>query len=196
MLILCGVADFLDGFVARKFGSDTDLGVQLDSLADMVSFGVVPGAIIFQFLSYTFEANSFLAWPGFIITVFACLRLAKFNLEEDTSGDFIGLPTPSATGFVAGLLLVHHLHPAFSAKVLLNPIFLYGIVIALSVLMVSKIGMISLKFKGSQWKENEWRYILICLFVLLFIFVREWSFSAIILIYIIFSIIKHFTNSR
>ncbi len=195
-IVFCGVADILDGYVARLLGSDSELGLQLDSLADVVSFGVVPGAILYQLLHYALDDSSWWAYLGFIFTIFAALRLAHFNVQEDSSGDFTGLPTPAATGFVAGLLLIHQLHPSFSSNVLLNPILLFSIVVLLSLLMVSKFWMFSLKFKGKGWKGNEWRYSLIIVSILLFIFIQEWAFSAIILVYIISSLLKHFISKN
>ena len=190
-IVLCGIADILDGFVARKLGTFSDLGLQLDSMADLVSFGVVPGTILFQLLEYTLDAQHWLSYAGFIFTIFAALRLAHFNILEDSSGDFVGLPTPSATGFVTGLILIHELHPDFSANAILNPVVILSIIVILSALMISKITMVSLKFKGRGWSGNEWRYLLIIVGTLLLILLQEWSFSLIIIIYIISSIVKH-----
>ena len=190
-MVFCGVADVMDGFVARKLGTHSELGLQLDSMADAVSFGVVPGIMLFQLLEYSLNSNQWLSYAGFILTIFAALRLAHFNILEDSSGDFVGLPTPSATGFVTGLILIHELHPEFSANVILNPVLILGIIVILSALMISKITMVSLKFKGRTWSGNEWRYLIIIVGALLLIILQEWSFSLIIILYIISSIVKH-----
>ena len=195
LIALCGLADFLDGFAARRFGSDGELGLHLDSLADLVSFGVIPGMIMYHFLSLSTD-TPWLPYFAFLVTVFAGLRLGNFNLSEDTTGDFVGMATPAMTGFVAGLLLIFELNSEWGSNVLLNPTLLCIIVVILSVLMISNIPMISLKFKGKQWTGNEWRYVLIALFPVLLIFIQEWAFSGIILFYILMSITKHVLPSK
>ncbi len=198
-MLISLVADFLDGFAARLTKKPTDIGLQLDSLADVVSFGVVPGAIIFQLLFQKYEMSDQListnrmylySAPAFIITLFAALRLAKFNVDERQTDGFIGLATPAATMFVVGLLLMFLnntfglSHFIFSGKVL------YGTVGLLSVLMLTEIPMFGFKFKSYAWKENEVKYLFIILSVVLLATLKFAAVSLIIILYVIVSLIQ------
>lgn len=195
------VADFFDGFAARFTKNSTDIGKQLDSLADMVSFGFLPGAIIFQMLFQSYEADTTgypvqeiyaLASPAFIITLFSALRLAKFNIDTRQSDGFIGLATPASTLFVVGLLLAF-LHNSFGLSGLLfYPPLLYGVALVLSVLMIAEIPMFSFKFKSFGWQGNEVRYLFIILSVVLLATLKFAAVSAIIVLYILISIALKF----
>jgi len=198
-VVVCLVAEFLDGFAARLTKNPTDIGLQLDSLADVVSFGVVPGAIIFQLLFQKYEMSDqlistnrmyFYSAPAFIITLFAALRLAKFNVDERQTDGFIGLATPASTMFVVGLLLMFLnnsfglSHFIFSGKVL------YGTVGLLSVLMIAEIPMFGFKFKSYGWKGNEVKYLFIILSVVLIAALKFAAVSLIIILYVIVSLIQ------
>ena len=189
-LLLAGaLADFLDGMVARLLKVHSELGKQLDSLADMVSFGAVPGAIFYMLLQYgtsTGEAQTFsiLCSTGFILTLFACLRLAKFNIDERQSDSFIGLPTPACALFVVGLMLIYEFNSFGLRPFLLQPIFLWIAIAVLSAAMVAEIPMFSLKFKHLKWKGNEIKFIFAALSLLLLLLLREAAFSLIIIIYL------------
>ncbi|MDX1943441.1 MAG: CDP-alcohol phosphatidyltransferase family protein [Saprospiraceae bacterium] len=188
------IADFLDGAVARLLNVTSELGKQLDSLADMVSFGVVPGAIFYQLLSTAFHIENFLdirSIFGFVITIFACLRLAKFNLDARQSQSFLGLPTPAVTIFVIGLMLIVHFDSFGLRPMVLQPWLLYSCIAALSWLMVSELPMFSLKFARFTWKGNEIKFIFAATAAALLIFLKEAAFSLIILIYIVFSIVQY-----
>ena len=198
--IIIGIfADVLDGLVARSLKINSPLGKELDSFADMVSFGIVPGAILYNLLAQNFTTESFpqlipAATPAFLVTVFAGLRLAKFNLDTRQSENFIGLPTPSCTVFIAGLLMIFHYDSFGLADFVTSQYFLYPTILLLSFLLVAELPMFSLKFKGMKWKGNEIRIIFILLGLGLLFFIKEASFSIIISLYIIFAIIKNFFN--
>jgi len=154
LILFAAIADVLDGLVARLLKVSGDLGKQLDSLADVVSFGVVPGALFFQMIRYAYEANhthqsgSFgtaLAFGGFVFTLGSALRLAKFNLDTSQSTDFVGLATPGASLSVIGLMLVHHKGTGFMTAIVSNEYFLLGFALLLFFLMLSPIRMFSLK---------------------------------------------------
>lgn len=201
-LFIAGLADYSDGMVARVLKVNSPLGKELDSLADMVSFGVVPGAILYTLLLKSQGANIdgghiWFAAPGFIISLFACLRLAKFNLDTRQSENFIGLNTPAATIFVSGLMLIYEMNTLGLKAFVLQPWLLYGITAILSFLLVAEIPMISFKFKGLQWKGNEPRFLFLLLGIFLLIFFKELTFTLFVSIYILYSVTQHYlSNSR
>lgn len=163
LILMAAVADVLDGLVARVLKVSGDLGKQLDSLADVVSFGVVPGAILFQLIRYAYDANhslqsgsmgTGLAFGGFIFTMGAALRLAIFNLDEDQRTEFLGLATPGASLSVIGLMLVHQKGSGFLAPLVANEYLLLAFAVILFVLMLAPIRMFSLKSIMQDWKAN------------------------------------------
>ncbi len=193
------VADFFDGFAARLTKNPTDIGLQLDSLADVVSFGVVPGAIIFQLLFQKYEMSDQListnrmylySAPAFIITLFAALRLAKFNVDERQTDGFIGLATPAATMFVVGLLLMFLNNSFGLTSFIFTGKVLYGTVALLSVLMIAELPMFGFKFKNYGWKGNEVKYLFIILSVVLLAALKFAAVSLIIILYVIVSLIQ------
>jgi len=193
--ILVGVglmADFLDGAVARALRVKSEIGKQLDSLADMITFGAVPGAVFYQLLNQNLPAEStvlnIFALPGFLFTVFAGYRLAKFNIDNRQSLSFIGLPTPAATIFVLGLLLIAHFDSFGFRQMVLQPWLLYLCIAALSWLMVSELPMFSLKFARFQWQGNEIKFIFAAISLVLLLLLREAALVVIILFYVLISI--------
>ena len=193
------VADFFDGFAARLTKSSSDIGLQLDSLADVVSFGLVPGAILFHLLFLKYESSDAMlsvnriylySAPAFILTLFSALRLAKFNVDERQTDGFIGLATPAATMFVVGLLLVFSNNSFGLTQFVFTGKVLYGTVALLSALMVAEIPMFGFKFKSFGWKGNEVKYLFIILSVVLIAALKFAAISLIIILYIIVSIIQ------
>ncbi len=191
------VFDYLDGMAARALKVTSPLGKELDSLADMVSFGVVPGAMLFQLLSgepsiaAAFGASfvQLAAVPAFILSAFSGLRLAKFNLDTRQASYFIGLSTPACTVFVLGLTLAAH-HDLFGlADLIGNQWFLYGLIGLLSWLLVSEIPMFGMKVKRFDLPSNVFNLSFLALFAVLVFFLRELALSAIIVCYIALSIV-------
>ncbi|MEI9810322.1 MAG: CDP-alcohol phosphatidyltransferase family protein [Bacteroidota bacterium] len=193
---LAGVVDFLDGFVARLFKATSEMGKQLDSLADVVSFGVAPGMIIYQFLrlSIASQENGLdvsLIWllPAFIVPCAAAWRLAKFNLDEGQQYSFKGVPTPAVGLVVASLPLIYWYGENETViNLLRNKWFLYGIVIALSYLMVSGLPIMSLKFKDYSLKNNMPKIILVVAAAILILFLKWLAVPAIFILYIAVSL--------
>ena len=142
-----------------------------------------------------FESEIPVKWwalAGFIISVFAGLRLARFNLDERQTEDFIGLNTPACTMFITGLMLIYTNDRAGLADFIIQPFFLYSVVVLFSFLLVAEIPMFSFKFKGRQWLGNENRIVFITIAVILLIFLKEISFSLIILLYVLYSLTRYF----
>lgn len=166
---LSAVVDFLDGFVARLFKATSEMGKQLDSLADVVSFGVAPGIILYQFLrlSYAGQEDGLeigIGWllPAFIVPCAAAWRLAKFNIDESQQYGFRGMPTPAVGLLIASLPLIYLYGNLPSINALLaNKWVLYAIILLVSFLMVSNLPLIALKFKDFSIKNNLPKIILL-----------------------------------
>ena len=198
-LILAGFADFLDGMVARMLQVHSPLGKELDSLADMVSFGVVPGAMLFAMLGgTTIEGDltsNWVAFTGFIVSAFSCLRLARFNLDTRQTEDFIGLNTPSATMFVSGLYLIYQYDSFGFGHIVSNPYYLVPVILILSYLLNSEFRMFSFKFKKG-WKGNEFRFALIAAAFIELILFKEAAFAPIIMTYFVLSFLDTKMNDK
>ncbi|HEX7902788.1 MAG TPA: CDP-alcohol phosphatidyltransferase family protein [Chitinophagaceae bacterium] len=157
---LAAVVDFLDGFIARLFKASSELGKQLDSLADVVSFGVAPGMIVYQFLRMSFaqqqgglDTSEIWLFPAFIIPAAAAYRLAKFNLDPGQSHGFKGVPTPAIGLLIASFPLIYwYTGHTGMINLLLNQWFWYGFILLVSYLMVSSLPMMALKFKNISAK--------------------------------------------
>lgn len=194
---LAALVDFLDGFVARLFNASSEMGKQLDSLADVVSFGVAPSMIIYQFLrmSYANEENGIdvsilYLIPVFILAGASAYRLAKFNLDHSQQYGFKGLPTPAMGLLVASMPLIYwHGEYEFVAGLLLNKWFLYAITIVLSWLMVSNIPMMAMKFKNFSVKSNLPKLILLIIAVIAAVFLHWIAVPVIFIAYILLSLI-------
>ena len=195
---LVGVAavfDFLDGMVARLLHAYSEIGKQLDSLADMVSFGVLPGVIMFQLMRksamadpntslYQAELFPFLA---FIIIIFSALRLAKFNIDTRQTTLFIGLPTPANTLFVASLPLILAADQFNLSRYFMNQYVLLGLTLVLSYLLVAEIPLFALKFKNLAWKDNATRFIFLLIAIPLLFLLKFAAIPVIIVLYVLLS---------
>ena len=175
-VILAAIFDFFDGMAARLLNAYSDIGKELDSLADVVSFGVAPAVVLFILLrDYTFYSESlifiqpYIPYLAFIIPVFSALRLAKFNIDERQTSSFIGLPTPAnALFWISYVYGIHKSSMANTAILFLT----MGLIVALSLLMVSEVPMFSFKFKNMKIKGNEKPLILI---ICAAVFVSVWG---------------------
>jgi CDP-diacylglycerol--serine O-phosphatidyltransferase len=194
--------DFLDGFVARLLKVSGELGKQLDSLADMVTSGVVPGIVMSKLIQNNLfdEFNSFddsfldVSLIGLILTLGACYRLAKFNLDTRQSDSFIGLPTPAMCLFVVSLPLIHEYSEIeFTQNLISNNYFLIAITLVLTYLMNAEIPLFSLKFKDYSLKNNWITYLFLIFSLVLIIGFNYLSIPIIIILYVVLSIIKNLT---
>jgi CDP-diacylglycerol--serine O-phosphatidyltransferase len=187
-VLLSGILDFFDGFAARLLNVKSDIGKELDSLADVVSFGFLPGVIMFQMLQNLQMGNwSYLA---FSITIFSALRLAKFNIDTRQTDDFIGLNTPTNTFFIISLPWLIVDFPLIN-----NSYLLISIILITSYLLVSEIKLFSLKFKGLAWAPNKYKFILIIISIVLLAFIKFAAIPAILVLYILFSQL-HFRHTK
>jgi CDP-diacylglycerol---serine O-phosphatidyltransferase len=195
---LVGVAavfDFLDGMVARLLHAYSEIGKQLDSLADMVSFGVLPGIIMFQLMrkSAMADPNTSLlqaeVFPflAFIIIIFSALRLAKFNIDTRQTTLFIGLPTPANTLFIASLPLILATDQFNLSQYFMNQYVLLGLTLFLSYLLVAEIPLFALKFKNLAWKDNATRFIFLLIAIPLLFLLKFAAIPMIIVLYVLLS---------
>jgi CDP-diacylglycerol--serine O-phosphatidyltransferase len=194
---LAAVVDFADGFVARLFRATSDMGKQLDSLADLVSFGVAPGLIMYQFLRLSFakevtglDTPFAVLLPSILIPCAAAYRLARFNLDTCQEYGFSGLPVP-ATGMVVGSLPLIYWYSNMDVanNLLLNKWFLYGIIVLLSVLMVSTLRLMSLKFQDYTIKNNLPKIILAVIAIAAAVFLQWLAIPVVVVCYIAVSLI-------
>jgi CDP-diacylglycerol--serine O-phosphatidyltransferase len=243
---LAAVLDFLDGFAARLLHVSGELGKQLDSLADMVTFGVVPGVVLYQLFSMWVlrqqlvhfdlmstlrgELNTAPTWHfllpfmGFLITIFSCIRLAKFNIDFRQSDSFIGLPTPANAALICSLPLIlnqygsslipssppagsflksiltglsevsNGVNETIASKIIINPWFLGGLTLFMSFLMIAELPLFALKFKNFTWTDNKMRYSFLLLATGLLIIFQYAGIPIIILLYVVLSIINNVLN--
>lgn len=191
--------DFFDGFAARLLKVSGELGKQLDSLADMVTFGVAPSFILFYFLtdlcSFFDNSNNWVAYSAFLIAILSAVRLAKFNISTNQTDEFIGLPTPANALFFSSIPL------NFTLLMSCNNWFVYPyiyvvLIVLFSIMLNAPIRLIALKFKSFGWKGNEYRFTLLGCILLttlgaLLINSIFIAIPIIILLYIVISIIKN-----
>ncbi|MBR0042637.1 MAG: CDP-diacylglycerol--serine O-phosphatidyltransferase [Bacteroides sp.] len=188
-IVIGAVFDFFDGLAARLLHAYSNIGKDLDSLADDVSFGVAPALIVFSLFKEIDYPNylSFLAnwlpYAAFLIAVFSALRLAKFNNDTRQTTSFIGLPVPANALFWASL--VAGCKPIASY----HPLLTLALVCLFSWLLVSEIPMFSLKFKNLSWKDNKIAFIFVIISAILLITLKIAAFAAVIVWYILLSIL-------
>ncbi|WP_323788692.1 CDP-alcohol phosphatidyltransferase family protein [Psychroserpens sp.] len=206
--------DFFDGLLARKLNVQSELGVQLDSLADMVTSGLVPGIVMFKLISISIDAPEIIhkqGWSsdfhsssvyiapvaliGLFITLASAYRLAKFNIDEDQQSYFKGLPTPANTLLIMSLpLIIEFQNSEMFSSLILNTWFLFGLTIVSCFLLNSNIKLFALKFKNFSFSDNKFRYALILLSVILMIGFHFIAIPLIIILYILLSILKNATT--
>ncbi len=190
MIFVAAVLDFFDGFAARLLKAYSPLGAQLDSLSDVVSFGVAPSFIMYHYLSDVVDVQvsgvNVLPFAAFFLAIFSELRLAKFNIDDRQTSSFIGLPTPAMGLFVASLpFTLGNERLSFMDALMTSPYFLFAVVIVFSFLMVSEIPFFSLKIKNIRFKENLHIYILGIFAVAAFIFLGFAAIPFVMLFYVI-----------
>ena len=197
--------DFFDGLLARKLNVQSPLGIQLDSLADMVTSGLVPGVVMFKLISISLDApdnlyqedwSSAMHWfglkmdpvalIGFFITLASAYRLAKFNIDEDQQTYFKGLPTPANTLLILSLPMIIELqHSNLMNSLIFNTWFLIGLTLLSCYLLNSPIKLFALKFKNYTMADNKFRYLLVILSLVLLVWLKFIAIPIIIILYIL-----------
>lgn len=190
-VLLSGLFDFFDGMVARLLNVKSEIGKQLDSLADMVSFGFLPGVVMFQLLKLSDYSSEYLPYLAFIITVFSALRLAKFNIDERQTEDFIGLNTPMNTLFIVSLPFIAKDYP----EIIGSSIILIAIIAITSYLLISEIKIFSFKLSDTSWAKNKFKYIFLISSLILIGFLKFVAVPFILILYISLSIL-HFRSLK
>lgn len=186
---LAAIFDFMDGAAARFLNVSNPIGKELDSLADMISFGLVPGAVVFHLLEESpLSQYSFMA---LIIPIFSAYRLAKFNVDENQNENFIGLPTPANCLVFVSIPLITTFNSESTIAYLFEiPEILLIITILMSLALVSRVNMFSLKFKNLKFQDNKFRFFLITMSIILLTWLEFSAIPIIILLYIMISIVK------
>jgi CDP-diacylglycerol--serine O-phosphatidyltransferase len=199
-ILISAALDFVDGMAARLLHSISEFGKQLDSLADVISFGVAPAMILYRLILHSFtggslpEAGDLLPWQvailysPFLVAVFSALRLAKFNLDLKQVKSFRGLPTPANALFIIALGFASESRFPFMQEIVYNLPFLLITIILSCFLLVCNLPLFSLKLSSFGLKENSMRYLLILCSVLLLALYGLPSLAAIILLYILLSL--------
>ena len=214
LFVVIGILfDFFDGFAARLLNVSGELGKQLDSLADMVTSGVVPGIIMVNLLAEKNVITSFgekleiisfteihielLPFLGLLLTLGACYRLAKFNIDTRQSNLFIGLPTPAMSLFVISLpLILEYSDIEVVHQLISNNYFLIVITLLLTYLMNAEIPLFSLKFKDYTIKNNGVKYLFLLASLLMIVFLQYISIPLIIILYVILSILNNLKTKK
>lgn len=195
LTLICIFLDYLDGFIARLLKVESKFGSNLDSLADIISFGFVPGIIIYNMLKETHSdsigsiLSSLIPFLGFIITLSSAFRLARFSTENKNDGFFRGLPTPANTIMIYSIAIIG-LSDNFFSKMIMNYNFLILLSIITSLLLVSRIKLINFKFLDfSLSRLNKIRYLLIILFIVLLLFLKINAIPLVMILYILSSLV-------
>ena len=203
------IFDFLDGFAARLLKTQSKTGLQFDSLADMVTSGLVPGLVMLQLLNVSIfgntmtisetlspsslnnEFSNYLPFVGLLVTVASGYRLAKFNIDIRQTDSFIGLPTPANTLLILSLpLILEFQNSHLIESVILNKWFLLGVILVSCILLNSKIHLFALKFKTWDFKNNAIRYVFLLLSLIALILMKFIAIPIIITLYIIISVFQ------
>ncbi len=209
LFVMLGIGfDFFDGLVARLLNAQSEIGLQLDSLADMVTSGLAPGIVMYQLLTQVFGKPfyvvpgswnseqilasldwSYLSLLGLLITLASAYRLANFNIDTRQTTSFIGLPTPANTLLIISIpLILKFQQEAWIIEIILNKWFLIGLTLLSCYLLNAEIPLFSLKFKTWDFAENKIRYIFLLLTIVFIVFLKFIAIPLVILLYILMSL--------
>lgn len=192
MIALAAVFDFLDGFLARLLRAGSEIGKMLDSLADMVSFGIAPGMIMFRLMEVSVEAPDLVSYAALLIPAFSAIRLAIFSVDKRQAERFIGVPTPMTALLIASIPLILSQYDDAPAvfDFFSNPWILLTITVITSLMLVSPWEMMALKFKTFDFKENRSRYLFALASLALIVSLGYLALPVIYLLYIASSLVE------
>ncbi len=208
LFVLLGIFfDFFDGFAARLLNAQSEIGLQLDSLADVITSGVVPGIMVFQLLNlslfgsmrnmtdifyrngWNLSFNDYLPFLGLLIIVASAYRLAKFNVDTRQTSSFIGLPTPANAIFILSLpLILQYQFSEFAESIILNKWFLLALIPVSCYMLNAEIPLFALKFKTWDFKSNAVRYVFLGITLILLVALQFVAIPLIIIVYVLLSI--------
>lgn len=187
-VLASGIFDFFDGLVARLLHVKSLIGKELDSLADVVSFGFLPGAAMYMLLAQATD-HAYIPYAGFLITIFSALRLAKFNIDERQTSDFIGVNTPMNTFLIISLPFLTASFPLIVG----NLYFLLGLTLASSLLLVSELRLFSMKLSSIGWRDNKFKYLFLLVSLAVILVFKITAVPIVFVLYILFSLL-HFAQ--
>jgi CDP-diacylglycerol--serine O-phosphatidyltransferase len=209
------ILDFLDGFTARLLNVSSPIGKDLDSLADMVTFGVVPAIVMYHliyyslydddsgaYLQYRMDPNPssfYLPYFAFVIVIFSAIRLAKFNNDTRQTESFIGMPTPANAMVICSIPLINQFqsNKSYLNVLLSSPFFLIGLSFVLSFLLIAEIPLFALKFKNFKWAGNQIKFVFLIISIVLLLLLKFIAIPLIIILYILLSIVNNiFLNNK
>ena len=203
ILLSCGliglalIFDFFDGFLARLLKVSSPIGKDLDSLADMVTFGLLPAIIVYQMLMDSIPdlMGIWKAYPAFLIAIFSAIRLARFNNDPRQSDSFIGVPTPANAMLIASLPIIVHMREDLKPFII-NTNNLLILTLVMSYLLVMEMPLLALKFKSFGWKGNEFRFVFLAISAIMLFFLNILAVPVIIIFYILISIVSNSKKIR
>ena len=185
LIWLAAIFDFFDGFAARALKVSSPIGGELDSLADMVTFGVLPSLVLFALLKQA-TLPEWVPYLALIVAIFSAIRLAKFNVDTRQTTSFIGVPTPANALLISSFPLIILNHPDW--EFMHHPAFLLAVAFIMSFLLVAELPLFALKFKDYSWSHNRIKYIFLVLSLLLIIFLNFVAIPLIIILYVFLSL--------
>ncbi len=201
LILVAAIFDFFDGFVARAVKANSAMGKELDSLADCVSFGVLPSIMMYHLIIQAMSisndvfVNKYIPYLALIMAVFSALRLAKFNIDTRQSDSFIGVPTPANAMLIASFPWLLQQNSVLT-PFLQNVYVLIAITLVMSFLLVAELPLIALKFKDFSWKNNQYTYSLVFISLLLLLALQVTAIPLIILVYIGLSVVKTMSTKK
>lgn len=196
LILAASIFDFFDGFAARMLKAVSELGKQLDSLADLISFGLAPAILLFYHIQSNSIFPEYLSYSVILIVVFSALRLAIFNIDTEQKTEFRGLPTPASALFIVALLFPAESSIVDISQIVQNPITIILIILLLPALMVSRIKLFSLKIKSRKLHDNLWQIVLATLAICLLIIFGISGLALIIILYLALSILKTLIENK
>lgn len=187
-ILIAALFDFLDGFLARMLNAYSEIGKQLDSLADLVTFGILPSFILFQMVKENADLE-YMPFFTFLIGIFSAIRLAKFNIDTRQSDRFIGVPTPANAMLISTLPFFAEKFPS-SAECIYHPYFIYVFTIVMSFLLIAELPLIALKFKSFALKQNIFRYLVLLIGLICILAFGLAGIPMVIISYIVLSVVE------